>query len=92
MPLTLDNRLDLAAEGVVIIAKEAGQRVGITEPNMAAVEVLERALAQAWCDVAMWRGANDTDERFNETARLARERLTRYLKAARVLRRGHKPS
>lgn len=90
MSQTQDNALTAGAELVAEQAKEIGARCRVSS-GVEAVTVLERALAIAWCDVAMWKGANDTDERFEEAVRLMQHRIAAEMRAQRILRRGHAP-
>jgi hypothetical protein len=89
MSATLDQKLDTAAQGIAILAKDAGAAIGVTK-GTEAVRVLERALAIAWCDVLMFQGA-DSDARFALVVDSVRERVVGNLHAQRILRRGHKP-
>lgn len=90
MSQTQDNALTAGAELIAEQAREVGARCRLPT-GIEAVTTLERALAIAWCDVAMWKGANDTDERFEETLRLMQARIAAEMRAQRILRRGHKP-
>lgn len=83
--------LDTAAEGVGMIAEEAGERIGLPK-GARAVQVLEVALAQKWADAALWRGENDTPERLNEAIRIMQQRMADHMRMQHYLRRGSKPS
>lgn len=89
MKATQDNALTAGAEVVAEDAKRVGMKCRLNE-GVAAVTVLERALAIAWCDIAMWKGANDTEERFNEAINQMVHRIRGEMLAQRVLRRGHR--
>lgn len=88
MAATQDNALTIGAERVTELAKEVGIGAGL-QSGVETVTVLERALAIAWCDAAMWKGSNDTDERFREAIRMMAKRIGEEMLAQRILRRGH---
>lgn len=69
-------------------ADEYGQKCGLRK-EMAAVTMLERALAIAWTDVLMFRGANPSPERLAEVIRLMQSRISDEVQAQSILRRGH---
>lgn len=85
---TQDNALTAGAELVVERAGEIGQACRLTK-EVAAVTVLERALAIAWTDAFMFHGANPSPERLQEAIRLMAERISGEMKAQSILRRGH---
>lgn len=91
MPTTRDNAVIAGAEMIAVQAKDVGMKCGM-HATIAAPQVLECALAIAWCDVAMWKGANDTDERFEATVQLMASRIRDNMIRQRILRRGHKPT
>lgn len=90
MPIRQDDRIDTAANGIAILARDAGAAIGLTK-GTEAIRVLERALAIAWCDALMWNGA-DSEERFKTTVINVRESVVSQLYAQRIARRGHKPN
>lgn len=88
MSQTQDNALTAGAELIVEQATEVGQRCRITK-EIAAVTVLERALAIAWTDAFMFQGSNPSPERLQESIRLMTQRIGDEMKAQSILRRGH---
>lgn len=85
---TQDNALTAGAELLVEHATDVGQKCRVTK-EIAAVTVLERALAIAWSDAFMFQGANPSPERLAETIRLMQTRIAAEVQAQVILRRGH---
>ena len=88
MSTTQDNALTAGAELLVEHATDIGQKCRIVK-EIAAVTVLERALAIAWTDAFMFQGANPSPERLEESIRLMTKRIGDEMKAQSILRRGH---
>lgn len=93
---TYAQKIQAAAEALAEAAEAAGRSAG-AQPQEGGVVVLETALAIAYADAILYRGANPTLERRNEGIRVMVKRSVESLslKIAEqfALRRGglHKP-
>jgi hypothetical protein len=93
---TKAQKIQAAAEQLQTAAEVAGRAAGMA-PQEAAVVVLETALAIAYADAILYRGANLTPERRREGVRVMTRRSVEHLSLKIVeqvaLRQGgqHKP-
>lgn len=85
-----NSKLDGTAEGIRILAKEAGAAIGVPR-GTEAVTVLEQALAMAWVDVLLFQGA-DSPARMQDCVEQMTIRVGNAMRLQHYLRRGHKPS
>lgn len=87
------DALSGAAEGVRMIAKDAGAAINLPK-GVEAVTVLEKALAMAWVDVFNFQGTgpNNDPARLRECILQAQRRIGEEIMLQSHERRGHKPS